>query len=52
MSEQYRYPPNDPFLQSRQSNVFHNRQGEVFEVVIFFCHNFSEMKNFFFFIYC
>ncbi|CAI9557510.1 unnamed protein product [Staurois parvus] len=35
MSEQYRYPPNDPFLQSRQSDVFYKRHGEFFEVVIF-----------------
>ncbi|CAI9543201.1 unnamed protein product [Staurois parvus] len=27
MSEQYRYPPNDPFLQSRQSDVLHKRHG-------------------------
>ncbi|CAI9539990.1 unnamed protein product [Staurois parvus] len=41
MSEQYRYPPSDPFLQSRQSDVLHKRHGEFFEVV-FFCHNVSE----------
>ncbi|CAI9548475.1 unnamed protein product, partial [Staurois parvus] len=50
MSEQYRYPPNDPFLQSRQSDVLHNRHGEFFEVVIF-CHNLSEMKKIFFFLH-
>ncbi|CAI9568425.1 unnamed protein product, partial [Staurois parvus] len=48
MSEQYRYPPNDPFLQSRQSDVLHKRNGEFFEVV-FFCHNFSENEKYFFF---
>ncbi|CAI9618872.1 unnamed protein product [Staurois parvus] len=40
MSEQYRYPPNDPFLQSRQSNVFHQRHGKFLKLQ--FCHNFSE----------
>ncbi|CAI9556905.1 unnamed protein product, partial [Staurois parvus] len=35
MSEQYRYPPNYPRLQSRQSDVLHKRHGEFFEVVIF-----------------
>ncbi|CAI9588544.1 unnamed protein product, partial [Staurois parvus] len=52
MSEQYRYPPNDPFLQSRQSDVLHKRHGEFFEVVFFFCHNFSENEKYFFFTYC
>ncbi|CAI9531493.1 unnamed protein product, partial [Staurois parvus] len=47
MSEQYRYPPNDPFLQSRQSDVLDKRHGEFFEVV-FFCQNFSENEKFFF----
>ncbi|CAI9583036.1 unnamed protein product, partial [Staurois parvus] len=47
MSEQYRYPPNNPFLQSRQSNVLHKKNGEFFEVV-FFCHNFSENEKYFF----
>ncbi|CAI9547469.1 unnamed protein product [Staurois parvus] len=42
MSEQY--PPNDPFLQNRQSNVLHKRHGEFFEVVFFFCH-FSENEQ-------
>ncbi|CAI9622773.1 unnamed protein product [Staurois parvus] len=42
MSEQYRYPPNDPFLQSRQSDVFHKRHGEFFEVVIFFSSFFGK----------
>ncbi|CAI9590534.1 unnamed protein product, partial [Staurois parvus] len=51
MSEQYRYPPNDRFLQSRQSDVFHKRHGEIFEVVIF-CYNFSENENIFVFTYC
>ncbi|CAI9599847.1 unnamed protein product, partial [Staurois parvus] len=37
MSGQYRYPTNDPFLQSRQSDVLHKRHGEFFEVV-FLCH--------------
>ncbi|CAI9588498.1 unnamed protein product, partial [Staurois parvus] len=50
MSEQYRYPPNDPFLQSRQSDVFHKRHGEFFEVV-FFLSYFSE-NEYFFFTYC
>ncbi|CAI9538611.1 unnamed protein product, partial [Staurois parvus] len=50
MSEQYRYPPNDPFLQSRQSNVLHKRHGEFFEVV-FFCYKiFRKIKNIFFYI--
>ncbi|CAI9599819.1 unnamed protein product [Staurois parvus] len=43
MSEQYRYPPNYPFLQSRQSDIFHKRHGEFFEVLFFFF--------FFFFFY-
>ncbi|CAI9553432.1 unnamed protein product, partial [Staurois parvus] len=47
MSEQYRYPPNDPFLQSRQSNILHKRHGEFFEVV-FFVIIFRKMKNIFF----
>ncbi|CAI9555853.1 unnamed protein product, partial [Staurois parvus] len=51
MSEQYRYPPNDPFLQSRQSDIFHKRDNEFLEVV-FFCHNFSEIEKNFFFTYC
>ncbi|CAI9575665.1 unnamed protein product [Staurois parvus] len=42
MSEQYRYPPNDPFLQSRQSDVFHNRHGEFFEFAIFFVITFGK----------
>ncbi|CAI9578796.1 unnamed protein product [Staurois parvus] len=41
MSEQYRYPPNYPFLQSRQSSVFHKKHG-AFLKLYFFCHNFSE----------
>ncbi|CAI9576488.1 unnamed protein product, partial [Staurois parvus] len=48
MSEQYRYPPNDHFLQSRQSDVLHKRHGEFFEVVFFF-HKFSENEKYFFF---
>ncbi|CAI9582744.1 unnamed protein product, partial [Staurois parvus] len=52
MSEQYRYPPNDPFLQSRQSEVLHKRNDEFFEVVFFFCHTFSESEKNFFFTYC
>ncbi|CAI9601437.1 unnamed protein product, partial [Staurois parvus] len=36
MSEQYRYPPNDPFLQSRQSDVLHKKHVEFFEVVLWF----------------
>ncbi|CAI9541478.1 unnamed protein product, partial [Staurois parvus] len=36
MSEQYRYPTNDPFLQSRQSDELHKRNGEFFEVLFFF----------------
>ncbi|CAI9603502.1 unnamed protein product, partial [Staurois parvus] len=51
MSEQYRYPPNYPFLQSRQSDVCHNRHGKFFEVVIFFVINFCKMKKFSF-TYC
>ncbi|CAI9581008.1 unnamed protein product, partial [Staurois parvus] len=47
MSEQYRYPPNDPFSQSRQSDVLHKRNGEFFEVLFFFCHNFSENEKYF-----
>ncbi|CAI9590339.1 unnamed protein product, partial [Staurois parvus] len=47
MSKQYRYPPNDPFLQSRQSNIFHMRYGEFSELVFFF-HNFSEKEEFYF----
>ncbi|CAI9583880.1 unnamed protein product, partial [Staurois parvus] len=47
MSEQYRYPPNDPFLQSRQSDVLHKTNGEFFEVVFFFVI-FRKMKNIFF----
>ncbi|CAI9554127.1 unnamed protein product [Staurois parvus] len=27
--------PNDPFLQSRQSDVLHKRNGKFFEVVFF-----------------
>ncbi|CAI9581294.1 unnamed protein product, partial [Staurois parvus] len=52
MSEQYRYPPNDPFLQSRQSDVLHKRHGEFFEVVFFFVIIFRKMKKYFFFTYC
>ncbi|CAI9590679.1 unnamed protein product, partial [Staurois parvus] len=52
MSEQYRYPPNDPFLQSRQSDVLHKRNGEFFEVVFFFVIIFWKMKKYFFFTYC
>ncbi|CAI9547778.1 unnamed protein product, partial [Staurois parvus] len=48
MSEQYRYPPNDPCLQSRQSDVFHNRHGKFFEVVIFFVIIFQKLRKFFF----
>ncbi|CAI9535398.1 unnamed protein product, partial [Staurois parvus] len=48
MSEQYRYPPNVPFLKSRQSNVFHKGHGEFFEVVIFFVIIFWKMKKIFF----
>ncbi|CAI9585645.1 unnamed protein product, partial [Staurois parvus] len=51
MSEQYRYPPNDPFLQSRQSDVFHNRHGEFFEVVIFLS-SFIGNEEYYFFTYC
>ncbi|CAI9583805.1 unnamed protein product, partial [Staurois parvus] len=51
MSEQYRYPPNDPFLQSRQSDVFHKRHGNFFEVFFFFII-FWKMKKYFFFTYC
>ncbi|CAI9545335.1 unnamed protein product, partial [Staurois parvus] len=48
MSGQYRYPPNDHFLQSRQSNVFQSRHGKFFEFVLF-CHIFFGKKNIFFF---
>ncbi|CAI9536965.1 unnamed protein product, partial [Staurois parvus] len=48
MSEQYRYPSNDPFLQSRQSVVLHKRNGEFFEVVFFFVIIFQKMKKYFF----
>ncbi|CAI9619319.1 unnamed protein product, partial [Staurois parvus] len=51
MSEQYRYPPNDPFLQSRQSDVLHKRHGEFFEVVFFFVIIFWKRKIIFF-TYC
>ncbi|CAI9575407.1 unnamed protein product, partial [Staurois parvus] len=50
MSEQYRYPPNDPFLQSRQSDVFHKRHVEFFQVVIFL--SFFGNEEYFFFTYC
>ncbi|CAI9533968.1 unnamed protein product [Staurois parvus] len=42
MSEQYRYPPNDPFLQSRQSDILHKRHGEFLEVVIFLSEFFGK----------
>ncbi|CAI9621033.1 unnamed protein product, partial [Staurois parvus] len=45
MSEQYRYPSNDPFLQIRQSDVLHKRHGEFFEVVFFSVIIFRKMKN-------
>ncbi|CAI9609511.1 unnamed protein product, partial [Staurois parvus] len=48
MSEQYRYPPNDPFLQSRQSDLLHKGNGEFFKVVFFFVIIFRKMKIFFF----
>ncbi|CAI9591151.1 unnamed protein product, partial [Staurois parvus] len=51
MSEQYRYPPNDHFLQSRQSDVLHKRHGEFFVSCIFFPIIFWKMKNNFF-TYC
>ncbi|CAI9544932.1 unnamed protein product, partial [Staurois parvus] len=47
MSEKYRYPPNDPFFQSRQSDILHKRHGEFFEVVFFFIL-FRKIKIFFF----
>ncbi|CAI9606311.1 unnamed protein product, partial [Staurois parvus] len=49
MSEQYRYPPNDPFLQSRQSDVLHKRNSEFF-LRCFFVMIFSENENYFFYI--
>ncbi|CAI9615693.1 unnamed protein product, partial [Staurois parvus] len=52
MSEQYRYPPNDPFLKSRQSDVFHKRHGKFFQNCNFCCHNFSENEKNLFFTYC
>ncbi|CAI9536179.1 unnamed protein product, partial [Staurois parvus] len=48
MSEQYRYPRNDPVLQSRQTDVFDNRHGKLFEVVIFMSLYFRNEENFFF----
>ncbi|CAI9619966.1 unnamed protein product, partial [Staurois parvus] len=51
MSEQYRYPPNDPFLQSRQSDVLHKRNGDFFLKLYFFVIIFRKMKNIFF-TYC
>ncbi|CAI9568223.1 unnamed protein product, partial [Staurois parvus] len=51
MSEQYRYPPNDSFLQSRQSDVLHKRHGKFLKLY-FFCHNFSKNEKYFFFTYC
>ncbi|CAI9562748.1 unnamed protein product, partial [Staurois parvus] len=48
MSEQYRYPPNDPFLQIRQSDVLHKRNGKFFLKLYFFWHSFSENKKYFF----
>ncbi|CAI9623755.1 unnamed protein product, partial [Staurois parvus] len=42
--------PNDPFLQSRQSGVFHKRHGEFFEVVIFLSY-FLENEEIFFLTY-
>ncbi|CAI9602940.1 unnamed protein product, partial [Staurois parvus] len=49
MSEQYRYPPNDPFLQSTQSDVLHKRHGEFLKLY-FFVIIFRKMKNIFFYI--
>ncbi|CAI9546170.1 unnamed protein product, partial [Staurois parvus] len=39
MSQQYRYPPNYPFLQSRQSDVFHKRPffGNLVFLFCFLC---------------
>ncbi|CAI9532613.1 unnamed protein product, partial [Staurois parvus] len=47
MSEQYRYPPNDPFLQSRQ--YFIRGMVSFFEVVIFLSF-FQKLRKFFFYI--
>ncbi|CAI9531453.1 unnamed protein product, partial [Staurois parvus] len=47
MSEQYRYPPNDPFLQSRQSNVLHKKDGSFLKLY-FFVIIFRKMKKIFF----
>ncbi|CAI9577189.1 unnamed protein product, partial [Staurois parvus] len=48
MSEQYRYPPNDHFLQSRQSDILHKRHGKFLKVVFFFVIIFQKMKKIFF----
>ncbi|CAI9584242.1 unnamed protein product, partial [Staurois parvus] len=48
MSEQYRYPQNDPFLQSRQSDVLHKKHGKFFEVVFYLSKSFRKLKNIFF----
>ncbi|CAI9618158.1 unnamed protein product, partial [Staurois parvus] len=50
MSEQYRYPPNDPFLQSKQTDVFHKRHGKFLKFFFFFVIIFRKMKNIFFYI--
>ena len=44
----YKYPPNDPFLESRHSKVFSKMHDEVFDVVIF-SHN--SLQNSYFFYY-
>ena len=43
----YKYPPNDPFFERRHSKVFRKRQGEFFEVVIFFPQFFAKSRFFF-----
>ncbi|CAI9619530.1 unnamed protein product, partial [Staurois parvus] len=50
MSEQYRYLPNHPFLQSRPSDIFHKRHGEFFFEVVIFLSFFGKLKKFFFYI--
>ncbi|CAI9593830.1 unnamed protein product, partial [Staurois parvus] len=47
MSEQYRYPPNDPFLQSRQSNVLHKGMASFLKLY-FFVIIFRKIKKYFF----
>ncbi|CAI9538797.1 unnamed protein product, partial [Staurois parvus] len=50
MSEQYRYPPNDPFLQSRQSDVLHKSMASFLKLYLFLHNFFGKLKIFFFYI--